>query len=43
MIVYLDDFRVPWRGETWSHLIADTVEELHGFAARLGLQPRHSP
>jgi hypothetical protein len=41
MVVYLDDFRVPWRGETWSHLIADTVEELHGFAARLGLQPRH--
>ena len=37
MAVYVDDFRVPWRGDKWSHLIADTSEELHAFAARLGL------
>ncbi len=41
MAVYVDDFRVPWRGEKWSHLIADTTEELHAFTARLGLQRRH--
>ena len=46
MTVYVDDFSVPWRGDRWSHLIADTAEELHAFAARLGLQPRqfhHKP
>ncbi|MBA3862253.1 MAG: DUF4031 domain-containing protein [Actinomycetota bacterium] len=41
MAVYVDDFRVPWRGDQWSHLLADTGEELHAFAARLGLQHRH--
>jgi hypothetical protein len=46
MTVYVDDFRVPWRGDRWSHLIADSAEELHAFAARLGLQRRqfhHKP
>lgn len=46
MTVYVDDFRVPWRNDRWSHLIADTPEELHAFAARLGLQRRqfhHKP
>lgn len=37
MAVYIDDFRVPWRGDKWSHLIADTTGELHAFATRLGL------
>ena len=41
MTVYVDDFRVPWRGDRWSHLIADTAEELHAFAARLGVHRRH--
>ncbi len=41
MAVYVDDFRIPWRGEKWSHLLADTAGELHAFAARLGLQRRH--
>jgi len=44
--VYVDDHRVPWRGDRWSHLLADTPEELHAFAARLGLPPRgfhHKP
>jgi hypothetical protein len=36
--VYVDDYRVPWRGQEWSHLLADTTEELHAFAARLGLE-----
>lgn len=37
MAVYVDDSRIRWRGREWSHLIADTTEELHAFAARLSL------
>lgn len=44
MTVYVDDVRIPARvGRVtgrWSHLTADTTEELHEFAARLGLR-RH--
>jgi hypothetical protein len=35
--VYIDDSRIAWRGREWSHLTADSTEELHAFAARLGL------
>jgi Protein of unknown function (DUF4031) len=35
--VYVDDARIPARGRRWSHLIADTPEELHAAAAALGL------
>jgi Protein of unknown function (DUF4031) len=42
MTVYVDDMRLPARiGRhdcTWSHLFADTDEELHAFAAKLGLK-----
>lgn len=42
MTVYVDNFRVPARvgrvNGRWSHLSADTVDELHTFADRLGLQ-----
>jgi phage baseplate assembly protein W len=41
MAVYVDDAVMPWRGRRWAHLMADTLEELHAFAARLGL-PRHA-
>lgn len=42
MTVYVDDFRTPAkvgaiRGR-WSHLIADSREELHAFADRIGLK-----
>lgn len=42
MTVYVDDMRWPAtvgrvRG-VWSHLMADTSEELHEFAAQLGLR-----
>lgn len=42
MAVYVDDMRWPAtvgrvKG-VWSHLMADTSEELHAFAARLGLR-----
>ena len=38
MAVYVDDSSIRWRGREWSHLMADTSEELHAFAARLGLE-----
>jgi hypothetical protein len=40
MAVYVDDARIPWRGLQWSHLVADTADELHRAAEALGL-PRH--
>lgn len=39
MAVYVDDERVPWRGKLWCHLVADSLGELHTFAASLGLKP----
>lgn len=38
MAVYVDEARIPLRGQAWSHLTADTAEELHAFACRLGLE-----
>lgn len=42
MTVYIDDMRRPARvgrlNAVWSHLMADTDDELHAFAARLGLR-----
>lgn len=42
MTVYVDDMRVLARvgriTARWSHLMADTDDELHAFASQLGLQ-----
>ena len=38
MAVYVDDAVTLWRGQRWAHLMADTLDELHAFAARLGLR-----
>lgn len=38
MTVYVDNSRIPWRGKIWCHLVADSVGELHAFAAQLGLR-----
>ena len=42
MTVYLDDWRQPARlgpvDDRWSHLLADSDEELHAFAARRGMK-----
>lgn len=38
MTVYVDDERLVWRGKVWCHMVADTPEELHLFAERLGLK-----
>jgi uncharacterized protein DUF4031 len=37
MAVYVDDARIRWRGRLWSHMVADTPEELHEAAAALGI------
>lgn len=43
MTVYVDDMFFPkqlqGRPAKWSHLMADTSDELRAFASRLGLQP----
>lgn len=38
MPVYVDRAMIPYRGMLMSHMIADTPEELHRMAARLGLR-----
>jgi hypothetical protein len=38
MAVYVDLPKWPWRGKMWCHLTADSVEELHAFARKLGLK-----
>jgi len=42
MTVYVDNARIPARvgrvSGRWSHLTADTQDELHGFAAGIGLR-----
>jgi hypothetical protein len=37
MAVYVDDAIWGWRGRKWCHLLADDIDELHRFAAPLGL------
>lgn len=38
MTVYVDNEQIQWRGKLWCHLVADSLEELHAFATRLGLR-----
>ncbi len=40
MAVYVDDARIRWRGRRWSHLVANSAEELHAAAAALGIPRR---
>lgn len=40
MAVYVDEEGILWRGREWCHLVADSLDELHAFADRLGLQRR---
>ncbi len=40
MVVYVDDPVTLWRGQRWAHLMADTLEELHAMAAKLGIPLR---
>jgi hypothetical protein len=36
-MVYVDEAIWLWQGLKWCHLLADTPEELHRFAGRLGV------
>jgi hypothetical protein len=36
--IYVDNERIQWRGKLWCHLVADSLDELHAFAAALGLK-----
>lgn len=38
MSVYVDDYRVKFRGMIMSHMTADTIEELHQMADKIGLK-----
>lgn len=41
MTVLVDPAVWPWRGRRWAHLVSDeSYEELHAFAARLGIPQR---
>ena len=41
MTVYIDRPEWPGHGRLWSHLVSDSsYDELHAFAARLGIPPR---
>jgi len=37
--VYVDTAIWQWQGLKWAHLLADDADELHCFAARLGIHP----
>ncbi|HEY5817298.1 MAG TPA: DUF4031 domain-containing protein [Mesorhizobium sp.] len=38
MAVYVDEAIWPMAGRRWCHLLADDIEELHRFAAQLGVK-----
>ena len=40
MAVYVDNAVFRWRGRRWAHLMADELDELLAFAARLGIPRR---
>ena len=37
MALYVDDAIWRWQGLQWAHLLADGIDELHRFAADLGI------
>ncbi|MEJ8574392.1 DUF4031 domain-containing protein [Microbaculum marinum] len=37
MAVYVDEAIWHWHGRNWCHLLADSEDELHRFAAQLGI------
>lgn len=39
-MVYIDDAGVSKYGRGWFHLTADSLDELHAFAVRIGLPAR---
>lgn len=39
-LVYVDNAEVPKYGRSWFHLTADSLDELHVFAASIQVSPR---
>lgn len=39
-MVYVDDAEVPKHGRGWFHLAADSLDELHAFAADINVSAR---
>ena len=37
-MVYVDSAYIPHNGKKWCHLIADSLDELHEFAQKIGLK-----
>lgn len=37
MTVYVDDAAIPYKGKPRFHLSADSLEEMHAFCARVGI------
>jgi len=38
MVVYVDQAMWAWQGLKWCHLLADNLDDLHRFAASLGIK-----
>ena len=38
-MVYVDDAAIMWRGKKRFHMTADSLEELHAFAAQIDIKP----
>lgn len=38
MAVYVDDYKGKYKGMVMSHMVADTLPELHAMARRIGLK-----
>ncbi len=38
MAVYVDAAIWKWAGKLWCHMLADEIEELHGFAHKLAIK-----